>query len=97
MILGDLAREFLRGVLASPADRAAFDTAIAGAIAQSASALGPEIRRYVGDVINSWAPEELVAYIEQEVGRDLQFIRINGTVLGALIGGLIFSVSALLG
>ncbi|KAF0138987.1 MAG: hypothetical protein FD153_1051 [Rhodospirillaceae bacterium] len=34
--------------------------------------------------------------IEREVGRDLHYIRINGTAVGALVGGLLFLLSHLL-
>jgi uncharacterized membrane-anchored protein YjiN (DUF445 family) len=34
-----------------------------------------------------------VIEIEREIGRDLQFIRINGTVVGGLVGLLIYAVS----
>lgn len=58
--------------------------------------LKPVIGVYVSDMIGSWEPEMLVDRFEVEVGRDLQFIRINGSVLGAAIGGAIFGVSAVL-
>ena len=40
---------------------------------------------------------EAATRIERQVGRDLQFIRINGTLVGGLAGLLIFSVSRLWG
>ena len=48
-------------------------------------------------MIAGWEPEELTARFEAEIGPDLQFIRINGAILGALIGGLLFGLNALLG
>ena len=51
----------------------------------------------VGDVITQtverWDPEATSKRIELQVGRDLQFIRINGTIVGGLVGLLIHSVS----
>lgn len=47
----------------------------------------PAIVAYIAKVIEEWESDDLVAYVEREVGRDLQFIRINGAVLGALVGG----------
>ncbi len=53
----------------------------------------------VGDLIAStvarWDPDEATDRIELQVGRDLQFIRINGTVVGGLAGLFIFTVSNL--
>jgi uncharacterized membrane-anchored protein YjiN (DUF445 family) len=33
------------------------------------------------------------ARVENRVGKDIQFIHINGTVLGALIGGLLYGLN----
>ena len=55
----------------------------------------------VGDVIATtvarWDPAEATDRIELQVGRDLQFIRINGTVVGGLVGLLIYTVGQLVG
>lgn len=53
----------------------------------------PAIVNYITRVIEDWDSEELVARMENEVGRDLQFIRINGAVLGAFVGGVLFLVT----
>ncbi len=45
-----------------------------------------EIATIIGDTVARWEPDEAAARIELHVGRDLQFIRINGTVVGALAG-----------
>jgi uncharacterized membrane-anchored protein YjiN (DUF445 family) len=45
-----------------------------------------DIATIIGDTVASWEPAEASARIELHVGRDLQFIRINGTVVGALAG-----------
>ena len=52
--------------------------------------LRPAIGGYVAEVIADWQPHGLIARFEAELGPDLQYIRINGAVLGALIGGAIF-------
>lgn len=58
-------------------------------------------RGEVGEVIAStvarWDASEATDRIELQVGRDLQFIRINGTVVGGLAGLIIHSVGHLLG
>ena len=51
------------------------------------------IGRFIEDRINEWHADKFVVEIEREIGRDLQFIRINGTVVGGLVGLLIYSVS----
>jgi uncharacterized membrane-anchored protein YjiN (DUF445 family) len=42
--------------------------------------------RFIEDQILSWQEEKLVAELERHVGPDLQYIRINGTVVGAAAG-----------
>jgi uncharacterized membrane-anchored protein YjiN (DUF445 family) len=71
--------------------------------ARAAEAVGYVIRTYgneivsvISDTIERWDGREAAARIELHVGRDLQFIRINGTVVGALVGLLIHTVSQLL-
>jgi uncharacterized membrane-anchored protein YjiN (DUF445 family) len=45
-----------------------------------------QISRYVEDVVRQWNPDQVTRLIELQVGHDLQYIRLNGTVIGALIG-----------
>ncbi len=49
--------------------------------------------RFIEDQINSWQEEKLVAELERHIGPDLQYIRINGTIVGGLAGVLIASVT----
>ncbi|MFH8409475.1 DUF445 domain-containing protein [Streptomyces sp. NPDC018019] len=56
-----------------------------------------EITSLITDTVASWDAEHTSKKIEAHIGRDLQFIRINGTVVGALAGLCIYTVSRLLG
>ncbi|MEW2488220.1 DUF445 domain-containing protein [Streptomyces sp. NPDC048411] len=56
-----------------------------------------EITSLISDTVASWDAEQTSKKIEAHIGRDLQFIRINGTVVGALAGLLIYTVSQALG
>ncbi|MBE7552672.1 MAG: DUF445 domain-containing protein [Anaerolineales bacterium] len=56
---------------------------------------GHEVESLISNTINKWNPEMITDKIETEVGRDLQFIRINGTLIGGLVGLLIYTVSFL--
>jgi uncharacterized membrane-anchored protein YjiN (DUF445 family) len=49
----------------------------------------------IAQTVSAWDPEETSRRIELLVGRDLQFIRINGTLVGGLVGLLIYTVSQL--
>ncbi|WP_229832841.1 DUF445 domain-containing protein, partial [Streptomyces purpureus] len=56
-----------------------------------------EITSLISDTVASWDADQTSRKIEANIGRDLQFIRINGTVVGALAGLLIYTVSHSLG
>jgi uncharacterized membrane-anchored protein YjiN (DUF445 family) len=57
---------------------------------------GVEITAIITDTIERWDAEEASRRIELHVGRDLQFIRINGTVVGSLAGLAIYAIAQLL-
>jgi uncharacterized membrane-anchored protein YjiN (DUF445 family) len=56
-----------------------------------------EITSLITDTVAGWDADQTSRKIEAHIGRDLQFIRINGTVVGALAGLLIYTVSHSLG
>jgi uncharacterized membrane-anchored protein YjiN (DUF445 family) len=45
-----------------------------------------DIRRYIVERVDAWNTQEMTVELERNVGRDLQFIRINGTLVGGLVG-----------
>jgi uncharacterized membrane-anchored protein YjiN (DUF445 family) len=57
---------------------------------------GAEITTIITDTIERWDADEASRRIELHVGRDLQFIRINGTVVGALAGLVIYTVAQII-
>ncbi len=54
-----------------------------------------EITSLITDTVERWDAAETSQKIELQVGKDLQFIRINGTVVGSLAGLAIFTVATL--
>nr|WP_242442001.1 DUF445 domain-containing protein [Streptomyces sp. CB02460] len=52
-----------------------------------------EITSLISDTVAGWDADQTSRKIEAHIGRDLQFIRINGTVVGALAGLAIYTVS----
>ena len=54
------------------------------------------IGRSTLDVVRALGPEGAVRLIEEHAGDDLQFIRVNGTVVGGLAGGAIYAIHLLL-
>jgi uncharacterized membrane-anchored protein YjiN (DUF445 family) len=57
---------------------------------------GDELTTVITHTVNRWDGREAARKIELHVGRDLQFIRINGTLVGGLVGLIIHTVSVLL-
>ncbi|WP_163609266.1 DUF445 family protein, partial [Klebsiella pneumoniae] len=57
---------------------------------------GDGIVRLVSATLKGWDARTIPGRLENAVGRDLQYIRINGTLVGGLVGGLIHIVDALL-
>ena len=55
-----------------------------------------EIGTFVADVVKSWETRGLVDRLELVVGSDLQYIRMNGTIVGALAGCALFLISQFL-
>jgi uncharacterized membrane-anchored protein YjiN (DUF445 family) len=61
------------------------------------SRYGAEVTTVITSTIERWDGKEAARRIELHVGRDLQFIRINGTIVGGLVGVVIHAVSLLVG
>jgi uncharacterized membrane-anchored protein YjiN (DUF445 family) len=57
---------------------------------------GDQIVRLVSETVKRWDARTVTARIEGAVGRDLQFIRINGTLVGGLVGVAIHAADTLL-
>ena len=55
-----------------------------------------DIGHFVADVVRSWETDTIVDRVELAVGKDLQYIRVNGTLVGAAVGCTIFAVSELI-
>lgn len=58
---------------------------------------GPEIASLIATTVQRWDADETSRRLELQVGRDLQFIRINGTLVGGLVGLLIHAAIEIFG
>jgi uncharacterized membrane-anchored protein YjiN (DUF445 family) len=54
------------------------------------------IARLISDTVRHWDADTVTQKIEIEVGRDLQFVRINGTIIGGIVGLLLHTLDVLL-
>lgn len=64
----------------------AIETALVSTLAPWRKAIGG----YIAEIVASWDGKTVAALIELQVGRDLQYIRVNGTLVGALIGSALY-------
>ena len=58
---------------------------------------GDGIVRLVSETVRSWDTETITRRLENAVGKDLQYIRVNGTLVGGLVGLVIHTVDTALG
>lgn len=75
--------------------RERLEARLADIVAFFVTQYGPELSNVISHTIERWDGREAAQRIELHVGRDLQFIRINGTVVGALAGLAIHGISLL--
>lgn len=54
-----------------------------------------EVGKIITNTVEKWDGNELSSKLELEVGKDLQYIRINGTLVGGLVGLLIYTLTHL--
>jgi uncharacterized membrane-anchored protein YjiN (DUF445 family) len=81
---------------ADPALQAKIDTWIVGATGYVAEQFRGEVADLIAHTVQQWDSDETSDRIELQVGRDLQFIRINGTIVGGLAGLAIYTISELI-
>jgi uncharacterized membrane-anchored protein YjiN (DUF445 family) len=79
-----------------PELRSKVDGWIADAASFAVRNYATEVTSLISETVDRWDAAEASRKIELQVGRDLQFIRINGTVVGALAGLLIYTITQLL-
>jgi uncharacterized membrane-anchored protein YjiN (DUF445 family) len=64
-----------------------------GAVVRVAGRNRHEVARLISDTVRDWDTATVTKKLEEQVGDDLQYIRINGTLIGGLVGLLIHSLS----
>ena len=90
------ATAFAERLLADEKLRARLDGLAADAAVYAVDRYGAELTAVITHTVERWDGKEAARRIELQVGRDLQFIRINGTIVGGLVGVLIHTVSVLI-
>jgi len=84
---------FGASLLSNPALLAEIDEGVIGLVAAALDQYRHEAAELIAQTVASWDPEAAAERLELAIGRDLQFIRINGTLVGGLVGLVIYTVS----
>lgn len=61
-----------------------------GVVATLLPSAQAQLADFIGDVVAGWDADSLTDKLELRVGRDLQYVRVNGTLVGFLVGGALF-------
>ena len=69
------------------AARRKLNAAVEGTLATLLPSAQQRLSDFIAGVVKGWDTKEVTEKIELRVGRDLQFVRVNGTLVGALAGG----------
>ena len=75
--------------------RAAINQFARRAVVGMAASYGGSIVKLVSETIRSWDAQTVTNRLEAAVGRDLQYIRINGTLVGGLVGLVLHTIEVL--
>ncbi len=75
-----------------PGARARLQIAAEAIIGRLLPAAQVQLADFIADVVAHWDTATITDRLELRVGGDLQYVRINGTLVGFLVGGLVYAV-----
>lgn len=84
-----------RSIEGDPALQESIDRWVVDAVGYVAEQFRGEVADLIASTVERWDADETAERLELQVGRDLQFIRINGTIVGGLCGLVIYTLSEL--
>lgn len=94
--LTDLFIDIAENLKEAPQLRADVNKGMVAAIASFVEGQKPLIAGFISEQVKGWDFDQLTLLIEANVGRDLQFIRFNGMVIGGIAGLLLFALESVL-
>ena len=93
--LGDVLRSMGTTLESDPRIRAAINQFARRAVVGMSASYGGSMVKLVSETVRSWDARTVTNRLEAAVGRDLQYIRINGTLVGGLVGVVIYVLDSL--
>ncbi|RTL20221.1 MAG: DUF445 domain-containing protein [Sphingomonadaceae bacterium] len=94
--IGDLLRQLGQTLTSDPRLARTINRFVRRTVVGIAADYGEGIVALVSQTVRGWDTRTITSRLENAVGRDLQYIRINGTLVGGLVGLVIHSVDVLL-
>jgi uncharacterized membrane-anchored protein YjiN (DUF445 family) len=94
--LGPMLVTLGEGLLADAGVRDALNRWLRAALSDLVEARRHEVAALISDTVRRWDPATVTERVERAIARDLQYIRINGTLIGGLVGLAIHALSRLL-
>jgi uncharacterized membrane-anchored protein YjiN (DUF445 family) len=73
-----------------PAARARVQRAAEGILVSFLPAAQAKVSGFIADVVGNWDAATITDKLELRIGADLQYVRVNGTLVGFLVGGLLY-------
>ena len=80
-----------------PSARARLNQAAEGVLITLLPSAQAQLSDFIAGVVGNWDARTIAEKIELRVGRDLQYVRINGTLVGGLVGLVLYSIVQLVG
>jgi uncharacterized membrane-anchored protein YjiN (DUF445 family) len=93
--LGEVLKSMGTTLERDPRIRSAINQFARRAVVGMSASYGSSMVRLVSDTIRTWDAGTVTARLEAAVGRDLQYIRINGTLVGGLVGLVLHALDSL--
>ncbi|SFT97082.1 Uncharacterized membrane-anchored protein YjiN, DUF445 family [Kosakonia arachidis] len=93
--ISDAGQWFGETLLADAALRASLNEHLEQAAYRVAPDFAAFLTRHISDTVKSWDARDMSHQVELNIGKDLQFIRINGTLVGGCIGLILYLLSQL--
>ncbi len=94
--IGHTVTRFAESMRGDPELLAKVDGWVEGAVLYFVEQYRGEVAELISSTVAAWDPEDTTRKIELQIGKDLQFIRINGTLVGGLVGLLLYALGRLL-
>ena len=93
--LGEVLQSMGQNLENDPRLKGAINMFARRAVSGMAASYGGSIVKLVGERVRRWDAQTITNRLEQTVGRDLQYIRINGTLVGGMVGLVLHALDAI--